>query len=160
MRISDWSSDVCSADLDRVPAFVIVDAFAIGIAQDDRPFRPEHDLLQSIDKIAVVDLVLLPARSEQGRLIDQVLDVRAGYARGGLRDLGKVDIVGKRHLSRMNLQDCFAAVLVGQVDHNPAIEAARPEQGLVQNRSEEHTSELQALMRNSYAVFCLTKKIT
>src|SRR3546814_1513142 len=27
-------------------------------------------------------------------------------------------------------------------------------------RSEEHTSELQALMRNSYAVFCLKKKIT
>src|SRR3546814_13505875 len=71
---------------DRVPAFVIGDAFAIGIAQDDRPFRPEHDLLQSIDKIAVVDLVLLPARSEQGRLIDQVLDVRPGRSeerRGG-----------------------------------------------------------------------------
>src|SRR3546814_9780165 len=27
-------------------------------------------------------------------------------------------------------------------------------------RSEEHTSELQSLMRISYAVFCLTKKIT
>src|SRR3546814_6674702 len=27
------------------------------------------------------------------------------------------------------------------------------------NRSEEHTSELQSLMRNSYAVFCLNKKI-
>src|SRR3546814_10106029 len=27
-------------------------------------------------------------------------------------------------------------------------------------RSEEHTSELQSLMRNSYAVFCLTKKTT
>src|SRR3546814_5565194 len=27
-------------------------------------------------------------------------------------------------------------------------------------RSEEHTSELQSLMRSSYAVFCLTKKIT
>src|SRR3546814_2131521 len=26
------------------------------------------------------------------------------------------------------------------------------------NRSEEHTSELQSLMRNSYAVFCLIKK--
>src|SRR3546814_6794140 len=26
------------------------------------------------------------------------------------------------------------------------------------NRSEEHTSELQSLMRNSYAVFCLKKK--
>src|SRR3546814_7898154 len=28
------------------------------------------------------------------------------------------------------------------------------------NRSEEHTSELQSLMRHSYAVFCLTKKKT
>src|SRR3546814_4234025 len=30
----------------------------------------------------------------------------------------------------------------------------------VADRSEEHTSELQSLMRNSYAVFCLTKKTT
>src|SRR3546814_9884412 len=28
------------------------------------------------------------------------------------------------------------------------------------SRSEEHTSELQSLMRNSYAVFCLKKKTT
>src|SRR3546814_9544822 len=28
----------------------------------------------------------------------------------------------------------------------------------ISDRSEEHTSELQSLMRNSYAVFCLTKK--
>src|SRR3546814_2568615 len=30
--------------------------------------------------------------------------------------------------------------------------------GVAQNRSEEHTSELQSLMRISYAVFCLKKK--
>src|SRR3546814_4626420 len=30
----------------------------------------------------------------------------------------------------------------------------------IPNRSEEHTSELQSLMRISYAVFCLKKKIT
>src|SRR3546814_8861077 len=30
--------------------------------------------------------------------------------------------------------------------------------GLLGNRSEEHTSELQSLMRISYAVFCLKKK--
>src|SRR3546814_3313037 len=30
--------------------------------------------------------------------------------------------------------------------------------GRVPDRSEEHTSELQSLMRNSYAVFCLEKK--
>src|SRR3546814_6760192 len=32
--------------------------------------------------------------------------------------------------------------------------------GVQQRRSEEHTSELQSLMRISYAVFCLKKKIT
>src|SRR3546814_8512803 len=32
--------------------------------------------------------------------------------------------------------------------------------GRSNSRSEEHTSELQSLMRNSYAVFCLKKKIT
>src|SRR3546814_10847173 len=32
------------------------------------------------------------------------------------------------------------------------------ELGAVQNRSEEHTSELQSLMRTSYAVFCLKNK--
>src|SRR3546814_2596825 len=31
---------------------------------------------------------------------------------------------------------------------------------VVDERSEEHTSELQSLMRNSYAVFCLKKKNT
>src|SRR3546814_5127520 len=36
--------------------------------------------------------------------------------------------------------------------NGPLIEATHPE------RSEEHTSELQSLMRISYAVFCLTKK--
>src|SRR3546814_7846466 len=34
------------------------------------------------------------------------------------------------------------------------------ERRLFERRSEEHTSELQSLMRISYAVFCLTKKIT
>src|SRR3546814_7077176 len=36
--------------------------------------------------------------------------------------------------------------------------ALRPDEG--RRRSEEHTSELQSLMRNSYAVFCLKKKKT
>src|SRR3546814_2218989 len=30
--------------------------------------------------------------------------------------------------------------------------------GLITSRSEEHTSELQSIMRSSYAVFCLKKK--
>src|SRR3546814_6784506 len=42
----------------------------------------------------------------------------------------------------------------GRADHRTAPSAARF------RRSEEHTSELQSLMRNSYAVFCLKKKKT
>src|SRR3546814_9434666 len=41
------------------------------------------------------------------------------------------------------------AALVGRYSLNPAIRL---------RRSEEHTSELQSLMRISYAVFCLKKK--
>src|SRR3546814_7115658 len=44
----------------------------------------------------------------------------------------------------------------------PAIAAIRVATGAIgmlrNGRSEEHTSELQSLMRNSYAVFCLKKK--
>src|SRR3546814_8422800 len=37
---------------------------------------------------------------------------------------------------------------------------AIPNAQIAQRRSEEHTSELQSLMRISYAVFCLKKKTT
>src|SRR3546814_2842700 len=48
--------------------------------------------------------------------------------------------------------------ILGAVDE---LEAARGEPELaVLVRSEEHTSELQSLMRISYAVFCLKKKKT
>src|SRR3546814_3489888 len=41
-----------------------------------------------------------------------------------------------------------------------AIQNVRPEDTNRYGRSEEHTSELQSLMRHSYAVFCLKKKTT
>src|SRR3546814_10766023 len=47
-------------------------------------------------------------------------------------------------------------------DGNPVInrEAVRRRDAMIERRSEEHTSELQSLMRISYAVFCLKKKKT
>src|SRR3546814_6537454 len=47
-----------------------------------------------------------------------------------------------------------------KIDKNPSVPdfATNRQQSAV--RSEEHTSELQSLMRNSYAVFCLKKKKT
>src|SRR3546814_5155477 len=50
----------------------------------------------------------------------------------------------------------IAAVTVRQIQHEEVglpLHAADDD-----HRSEEHTSELQSLMRNSYAVFCLKKK--
>src|SRR3546814_6405471 len=62
---------------------------------------------------------------------------------GGRFDRGRVGIVDRRHdLGRMNLAK--------QLPADP--QEQQP------TRSEEHTSELQSLMRISYAVFCLKKK--
>src|SRR3546814_2624553 len=51
-------------------------------------------------------------------------------------------------------RDRLLAVLVGVGDDHFLLLALAGDFG----RSEEHTSELQSLMRNSYAVFCLKKK--
>src|SRR3546814_7170723 len=55
----------------------------------------------------------------------------------------------------------WADALVGLADNDEALHAEVVLENLrsgLQPRSEEHTSELQSLMRISYAVFCLKKK--
>src|SRR3546814_4545623 len=100
MRISDWSSDVCSSDLRIVPAPPVVD----------------------------------PARQHR----------REGE-RGERADDKKHVVIGEdRRLARR-----FA--------HHLRPGAGAAQRG-IEDRSEEHTSELQSLMRISYAVFCLKKK--
>src|SRR3546814_10096917 len=55
-----------------------------------------------------------------------------------------------------------APVPLVEFGHTPAVLIFMPAIDIIthrQQRSEEHTSELQSLMRNSYAVLSLTKKI-
>src|SRR3546814_7503462 len=66
------------------------------------------------------------------------------------RDAEIFDRAGEREAVRRNDADVGLAV----------DEAVRGEILGVDDRSEEHTSELQSLMRISYAVFCLKKKHT
>src|SRR3546814_7197583 len=99
MRISDWSSDVCSSDL---------------IAAMDKPALGDREGLRRVHR-------------EHGR--ERGFGAEA-LARG-------VDRAQRR----------------GGVDHHADLVAA-----LQPGRSEEHTSELQSLMRISYAVLCLKKK--
>src|SRR3546814_7340410 len=78
--------------------------------------------------------------------------------------------VGREHLriamsvdleARASERVCIEACLFAVAPHGveaSAIVAIAPTKDGVGNRSEEHTSELQSLMRISYAVFCLKKK--
>src|SRR3546814_2761443 len=72
--------------------------------------------------------------------------------RGQLGKLGRAD-VGTGGVAEVDQQEAAAEVLLG----DRAAVMVDEREG---TRSEEHTSELQSLMRISYAVFCLQKKNT
>src|SRR3546814_4370498 len=117
MRISDWSSDVCSSDL--------VSARAGN---------------QTGNRVAVLRLQSHDARRRPA----------AGKSGAGARP-------SPRALFHRTLPGFEGERPAGAAVHHQAIAgpgAARP----AGTRSEEHTSELQSLMRISYAVFCLKKK--
>src|SRR3546814_3148021 len=67
-----------------------------------------------------------------------------------LRNAGQVCVSPTRFFVQDAIYKKFAAAF--------AEKAARVKVGDGRDRSEEHTSELQSLMRISYAVFCLKKK--
>src|SRR3546814_10473012 len=118
MRISDWSSDVCSSDLilriaERGDFRGDLGAFGIGL----RPAALEITGLG-------VDLA------------DREADAHVPTRRFEVPPRGRASL---------------GVVGVEQALVTPALHAGR-------QRSEEHTSELQSLMRISYAVFCLKKK--
>src|SRR3546814_2550749 len=127
MRISDWSSDVCSSDLEQ---------FAVG---GDRPGRVA-------DRIGIL-----------GEELHRGLGLRMAVAEHLPGHRQHRVQHGQRFLRATGLRQGSDAV-DQDVDR---VRMARPQQALARlDRSEEHTSELQSLMRISYAVFCLKKKKT
>src|SRR3546814_9683679 len=119
MRISDWSSDVCSSDSRGSGTGLLPYLLVVG--------APVGSLL--------LGLKLFPA----GRIHAQPAFRLAQVGRWR-----KVDCLKAREMSQFGLYGVMASLLVGIA---------------LNVRSEEHTSELQSLMRSSYAVFCLKKKI-
>src|SRR3546814_1102771 len=122
MRISDWSSDVCSSDLasallaEHLPADLHGHAADLGAGWG----YLSVELLQRCPGITALDLFEAEARALE--------------------------------LARVNLAPFATRAKLGFHWHDVTA-------GLAQRfRSEEHTSELQSLMRISYAVFCLKKK--
>src|SRR3546814_10627566 len=81
-----------------------------------------------------------------------------------LSPMEEVAIVALRVQARLPLDDVFIA-LKDVIPHLPSRNSGNQSPRsltsslTITRRSEEHTSELQSLMRISYAVFCLKKKI-
>src|SRR3546814_1534577 len=169
MRISDWSSDVCSSDLAERgdEGFGGGEAFAVG---QDRPRfgRIAIDLigveqaegLGEEPAVVAVFIVaafvalrakLLPEDAEAGVLA--LADLRAErlpLAIGAPDPARIAAAIG----SRPERDRIYAAIGLAAGDVGRAGDVGA---GMMP-RSEEHTSELQSLMRISYAVFCLKKK--
>ena len=80
-----------------------------------------------------VDLLLAVTRGEQRGLVDEVRQVGAGEARRAAREHLEVDVVGERLAPRVDLQDAEAALEVGAVDDDLAVEAARAQQRRVED---------------------------
>src|SRR5690606_38870219 len=57
---------------DRVTGLVVRDPFPVLLAEDDRPLRTEHDLLQRVEEIRLPDLILVPARRQQRGLVHRL----------------------------------------------------------------------------------------
>src|SRR3546814_6357921 len=121
MRISDWSSDVCSSDL---------------VAGNDRRFGPDGNRTGYVERAVEVDQQPRIGAEEGGGV--EHLREPPGKRRGA-------DIPGDM------------AIEIRRAQAQPPI-AGWNMVGRMFARSEEHTSELQSLMRIPYAAFCLKKK--
>src|SRR3546814_7005648 len=81
-------------------------------------------------------------------------------------ETGKIelrDVVPEDFDHILHIINCAAEAYRGVIPPDRWHEHYMPAEALASemaDRSEEHTSELQSLMRNSYAVFCLKKKTT
>ena len=73
------------------------------------------------------------AGGQERRLVEQVLQIRAGKAGSGFRNGRQVHVRGNRLASGVYLQDFFSALDVRVAHHNLAVEPARTHQGGVQN---------------------------
>src|SRR3546814_7501871 len=125
MRISDWSSDVCSPDLTLKRIATLSDTGTLSVPEAERPIPPESSTLDALR------LTRPPQVSSSG------WRSRKRTAPPSAPEPYSVPC-GPRSTSTRSMS----------------------ERRKLANRSEEHTSELQSIMRNSYAVFCLKKKTT
>ena len=84
-------------------------------------------------ELVLLDHLLAVARGEQGGLVDEVREVGAREAGGTGGERVEVDVARERLAARVHLQDLPAAEAVRAVDDDLPVEAARPEQGRIED---------------------------
>src|SRR3546814_1207910 len=149
MRISDWSSDVCSSDLtiDVFGRFPVVSrpGFNFYPAFFYRVGRKVNVMEQVLDipgqEIITKDNAMI---STDGVVFFNVLDAaKAAYE------------VSDLYNAILNLVTTNLRTVMGSMDLDETLSKREEINArLLHVRSEEHTSELQSLMRNSYADSC------
>src|SRR3546814_4098213 len=143
MRISDWSSDVCSSDL----------LLASRRGHEDGMLGHGHDrhALDGLD----VEGGAKGLRAAAGRLHHEGPPGIRGNGEKGLALVERHDALAIAECDREGAVAAqFDARAIRQTQHAALRDPCRI---IREQRSEEHTSELQSLMRISYAVFCLNK---
>src|SRR3546814_10752105 len=124
MRISDWSSDVCSSDLER-------------------------DLIEGQLVLALAGDI-----GERDRLVAQIFVSQRVHV---VAVAGGIQHVALQHGVVRNARE-HVAVACEHIDVVFQVLADFRTHGVFE-RSDKHTSELQSLMRTSYAVFSMKNKI-
>src|SRR3546814_7767029 len=172
MRISDCSSDVCSSDLaSRVFHSPKGEAPVPRQAYVNGRYAPHGDAAVHIEDrgYQFADGVYEVVPVFDGILVDEDLHFdRLDRSLGELRiaqpmSRPALTLVARALMRRNGLTNgmLYMTVTRGVAprDHKFPKASTRPPLVMTtrQTRSEEHTSELQSLMRNSYAVFCLKK---
>ena len=112
-----------------MPRFMIGGVEFFLFRHDQRaPFRTHHDLVLGALEFAHRHRTLVAARGEQGRLVHEVRQIRAGKAGRAARNYVGLHIVAERHLAHMHFQDLFAAAHVGQRHDHLPVKPAGPQQ--------------------------------
>src|SRR3546814_2592033 len=147
MRISDWSSDVCSSDLF---GDIFSDLFNGGQRRRGSPFgqRPQRrgaDVAYRLQVPFEEAAALKPQRVtlSNGKTIDLKLPP-------GIESGRQMRLSGQGEAGPGGNGDALVTIEIA-----PHRFFKRDGDDVRLDRSEEHTSELQSLMRISYAVFCL-----
>src|SRR3546814_5356939 len=140
MRISDWSSDVCSSDLADDKPVLLCCRTTIGFGSPNKAGKESsHGAALGKDEVEATRKAL---GWEHGPFeIPQ--EIRNGWR------AGNAGLVREEQWNRMF--DQYAA-------RHPELAEELVRRSPAELRSEEHTSELQSIMCNSYAVFFLKQK--